>query len=184
MGRSTFIMKPALLATIAIVDFSYNIFYQYASSTFISPLAIIGQPLLQILAIADLFFMLTDTVLFQLGILAPLFSYFSWTMKVYAVYSSLTLLVCIYQVIQLYDRDFDLRSTTFQSLAGMHRLVAIAYYYETLMTVIKLSDVMFYEKSIWVAEFSRFRNYDVTQHHNTAQHGSALKQEGPNATSY
>jgi len=120
-------------------------------------LSVLLQMFVQIFAFIAVFLMLSNTYLFQVGIIGPLFSNFRPTFIIHPVYMCATVFLGIYRsgellsgvpTWELWDSD------VYVAMSIMHKLVAVLYYYLNMNTVMKLGDASLYSKAAWVAIFS------------------------------
>lgn len=120
-------------------------------------LSVLLQMFVQIFAFIAMFLMVSNTYLFQVGIIGPLLSTFRLTFIIHPVYMCATVLLGIYRAgellsgvptRELWDSD------AYVSMSIIHKLVAVLYYYLNMNTVMKLGDASLYSREAWVAIFA------------------------------
>jgi len=152
--------KPAGLLTLCFVDMVLNSTFEYDESSgndIFVILMVVSHFFIQIGAFIFLYLMLSDTYLFQIGIIGPLYSQFRTAAYVHFIYATYTFLLGFYRarnvlngkaIYELWDSEMYLM------LSVAHKLVAIIYYYQNMSTVIKLGNSMFYSREAWVRMLS------------------------------
>mmetsp|Transcript_33137 Transcript_33137/g.56683 ORF Transcript_33137/g.56683 Transcript_33137/m.56683 type:complete len:185 (-) Transcript_33137:39-593(-) len=163
MGYGLMLGYPMFLMALNVLDLWMNSSFEYdefeeVNQQIVVILFVLLQTFVQIFAFITMFLMLSNTYLFQVGIIGPLISNFKLTFAIHPIYMTSTVLLGIYRAGQLLSgvRTRELwDSDVYIGLSLLHKLVAVLYYYNNMNTVMKLGDASLYSKDAWVALFAQ-----------------------------
>uniref|UniRef100_A0A7S2BXW0 Transmembrane protein 138 n=1 Tax=Florenciella parvula TaxID=236787 RepID=A0A7S2BXW0_9STRA len=154
---------PVFLMSLNVLDLLMNSSFEYdefeeVDQEIVVILFVLLQTFVQIFAFITMFLMLSNTYLFQVGIIGPLITNFKLTFAIHPIYMAMTCLLGVYRAGQQLSglRARELwDSEVYIAASLIHKLTAVIYYYNNMNTVMKLGDASLYSKSAWVQLFSQ-----------------------------